>query len=504
MSPYALTLIPAVPVIEVVLMLQYCFAQEAPGPWARRHFGDARLGDRRRTRRVIQLAQTWATDAGASIPAMLDEPYAIKAAYQLFARPEATPDRLQAGHRELLARQLRTASQSFLLIEDSSELSWAGNAPVRGLGPIGLGAEGLQGFKLHSVLAARWPTLAWEQTEAQRPPVEVLGLADQQFHVRRPRPAHERRNCGARGRKGRARESRLWPQATERLGAAPPDARWVRVCDREADIYDFLLGLKQAGHGFVVRAAQDRVLVRVAGQHDATKLFGYTRGLKPFQPTLQLELRARGAQPARSARLALSAGPALIQAPHNLACRGGEYEPIACWVVRAFEPDPPAGVSGLEWILLTERPVADFAAARETVLQYSARWLIEEFHKALKSALGAERLQLETAQRLFAALAIMSVVALRLIDLRERVRIDPQAPAEASGLTPLELEVLRLRLKRKIITRGEVALAVGRLGGHMNRRRDRMPGWKTLWVGMRKLQCIVQGYLLSQDGDRFG
>ena len=58
---------------------------------------------------------------------------------------------------------------------------------------------------------------------------------------------------------------------------------------------------------------------------------------------------------------------------------------------------------------------------------------IEEFHKALKSGVGAERLQLETAEGLCAAVALMSVVALRLIDLREHVRRTPERPAEAAG-----------------------------------------------------------------------
>jgi len=32
-----------------------------------------------------------------------------------------------------------------------------GNKPIKGLGPIGTGADGLQGFILHTVLAVRWP-----------------------------------------------------------------------------------------------------------------------------------------------------------------------------------------------------------------------------------------------------------------------------------------------------------------------------------------------------------
>jgi len=68
--------------------------------------------------------------------------------------------------------------------------------------------------------------------------------------------------------------------------------------------------------------------------------------------------------------------------------------------------------------------------------------LIEEFHKALKTGTKAEELQLETAESLFAAIAIKSIVALHLLDLRERVRLSPDAPAEQAGLNELELAVL--------------------------------------------------------------
>ena len=113
--------------------------------------------------------------------------------------------------------------------------------------------------------------------------------------------------------------------------------------------------------------------------------------------------------------------------------------------MRVWEVAAPDAEDKLEWILLCNAEVVDFAQARECALQYSTRWVIEEYHKAIKTGLGAERLQLESAERLFAAIAIMSVVALRLIELRERLRRHPDAEAAQSGLSPLELEVLRAR-----------------------------------------------------------
>jgi hypothetical protein len=173
-------------------------------------------------------------------------------------------------------------------------------------------------------------------------------------------------------------------------------------------------------------------------------------------------------------------------------------------VVRVWEVDAPAGVGPLEWILLGDTPVTTFAQALECALQYATRWVIEEYHKALKSGLGAARLQLETGAGLMAAIAIMSVVALRLIELRERVRLIPTAPAEEAGLEPLELEVLRLQIPTPITTVQEGALAIGRLGGHLNRRSDGLPGWQTLWRGMSILRILVDGARLSQHLSQFG
>jgi hypothetical protein len=131
--------------------------------------------------------------------------------------------------------------------------------------------------------------------------------------------------------------------------------------------------------------------------------------------------------------------------------------------------------------------------AIKIVNYYSCRWIIEDYHKAIKSGLKAESLQLESAHGLFAAIAIMSVIALRMVDLRESMRVNPEASAEESGLDTLEIKILSVYLKRELKTVKCVALAIGKLGGHLNRKSDGMPGIKTLWLGMNKLIALVEG-----------
>ena len=486
-----------IPLPELLLMLSFRLANFQAPAWADQTFAAAPLGDVRRSRRAADLAAAMAARPGLSIPALLDSPYDIKAAYTLLDRPEATPDALQQPHRQAVRRRLETPGQSFLILEDTSEMTWPGNLPVAGLGPIGTGSQGLQGFLLHSGLVVAWPGSAAGQV--RRPPLEVVGLADQIYHVRQRRPADEKKGY-AYGRLSRLRESDLWSAMGRRLGAAPDGVRWERVCDRGADIYEFIAACAALRHGFVIRAAQDRAVA--GGGH----LFA-AAARAPAPGHCELGLRARPGQKARTARLTVAATRVELRAPTLRSAQQKAQLPamIALSVVRVFEPGPPAEAKKpLEWVLLTAAPIETFEQALEVAVKYSARWLIEEFHQALKTGLGAERLQLEKAERLFAAIAIMSLVALRLIDLREAVRIEPEAPAAQSGLAPLELAVLRVKLKRPIKTVREAALAVGRLGGHMNRKGDGLPGWHTLWVGMKKLHDIVQGVLLAQSIPKFG
>lgn len=424
--------------------------------------------------------------------------------------PHLDPEGLQAGHRQRV-REAMQAPGTYLLIEDSSEFSYSGRQPVGGLGFIGDAREGLQGFILHSVLAARW----WGKTDRgrrKRPEVEVLGVAGQSYRVR-----GEKRGRGKESstqRKHRPRESEDWIHSGDRLGSPParcspdgeaadPRVRWVRVADRGADLYELLVQCRELGQGFVIRAAQDRGLVEARGGKGEGRLFPALRA-ETSRGSFELELRGRGGRPARVARLQVSARRVHLVAPGRPGHARGGLSPVACTALRVWEERPPEGVEPLEWVLLTDQEVGRSEQAEEVVQQYATRWLIEEFHKVLKTGLGAERLQLERAERIFVAVALMSVVATRLLALREWVRLIPEAPAAQGGLTAAELAVLRGYTRQPLRTVGEVALALGRLGGHQGRKGDGMPGWLTLWKGMARLQTLVEGVRLAREIKTYG
>lgn len=161
-------------------------AAAVPEAWAAAEFGAVPLSDRRRVARVVALAAAMLREPGASIPRLGGTAYGAKAAYALFAHPEATPDALQAAHRARVLDAMHTPG-AYLLLEDTTDVVWPGGVPRDGLGLVRQSGGGhYQGFLLHSVLAARWPETAARAAAApgaRHRAVELLGLIDQQYYV---------------------------------------------------------------------------------------------------------------------------------------------------------------------------------------------------------------------------------------------------------------------------------------------------------------------------------
>ena len=91
----------------------------------------------------------------------------------------------------------------------------------------------------------------------------------------------------------------------------------------------------------------------------------------------------------------------------------------------------------------------------------------------------------------------MSGVALSLVDWREKSRLQAQLPAQALSLETLFLLVLATQAGQPLPTAKEVVLVIARLGGHLNRKADGRPGWKSLWLGMNTLPALVEAVPLA-------
>jgi hypothetical protein len=446
--------------------------------WAEDNFGAACLGDERRTRRLVALAAQVAADPAASLPDQTESWGDLKAAYRLFDRPEVTFAAVATPHWHLT----RAAGPGrHLLLDDTTELDFGRRRAITGLAPTGNG--GGRGFLLHSGL------MAAADTEA------VTGLAGQVLHYRQAVPKGETRTQRLR----RKRESDLWGELIDQIGPPPANAEWVHVMDRGADHFEVLCHCQAQRADWVVRAKSLHRTMRTP-DGGALSVQAYLATL-PAAGTYSLPLRARPQQLARTAKLEVRYGPLTLPPPklRSPYLRRIGARPIPQWVVWVREVDAPPGVTPISWVLYTSLPATTWEQALLVVGYYEKRWLIEEWHKALKSGCQATRRQLKTHQRLEALIGLLGVEAVRLLQLKALARTEPERPAEQ--VVPVRLVEMLRRVRKRL---AGVVLTVGRffrelamLGGFLGRKGDGEPGWITIWRGWEKLHLMLRGAELA-------
>jgi hypothetical protein len=462
-------------------------------------FPDLHFGDPRLDRRFRAVAQALLRHPEQSLPDKFLHPNDYFAALDFLHHPAVTHSVLLGAHQcPLLDRLEAHGPEVVLFLHDTTDLDFSGHTTLAPhLGQIGNG--GGQGWLCHNSLAV---------DPAQR---RLFGLAHQILHVR---PVVGKGEPVAVKRDRADRESRLWLTAIDAIGPAPADKLWVHVADRGADIFELLQALHDRKQHYVIRSSHNRALVvsEDAGilHLDAADPASGSEAVPPH--LLHDRLRtlpawtqwtvAVGATAQRQGRVATvqaSGCPLTVKPPQ---VRKGNYRPeaVPVWAVRVWEATPPAGEKPLEWFLLTEQPVADVAALRRVVSWYECRPLVEEFHKGQKTGVGIEKLQLQDAESVQAAIALLSVVAAALVNLRVANRDEDQAQQPARvWVPPLWVRVLsiwRYRTERELTVR-EFTQALARLGGHLNRKSDGPPGWITLWRGWERLHTMID-YELSR------
>jgi len=456
---------------------------ESPAVWARNEFGFAKLKDRRRNERLVNIATRLAANPGGTLPQAFADWAELKGAYRFFDSPVVGYEEVVQPHLERTRRTCREPGE-YLLLEDTSGLDFSGHRHTKGLGVIGDGNG--RGFEVHSTLAVR--VEGW--TVEQRPEGRVVGLFAQQ--CRRPRPAPEGERRGERLQ--RRRKSSWWAEVFEQVGGPASQCRWIYIGDRESDCYEPIHTCQQLGIDFIIRGSQDRRLADEAGRlHEA--LVG-----APVLGQSTVELRSRAGEPARTAIVELRAARVDLDGPWR---PGGQQEPLrGVWVLEVKEVHAPEEIKEpLYWILLTSLPCTTLNQARQIVGRYTGRWWVEEYHKALKSGARVEDSQLERAGRLEPLIAVLAVVAVRLLSTKMLARSRPESFEAASSFGPEMLSLLEKKVGKPKggWTNRNLIRSVAHVGGFIGRKGDGEPGWQTIWRGWQRLMWMCEGVNLIQE-----
>lgn len=453
----------------------------------RRELEGVELGDERRSKRALLIAERLAESPEASLPSAMGDEAATEALYRHLGAADTTMEAILEPHIERTVGRV-AGEETVYAVADTTAFVFSGDAEREGLGTI---SGGDQGFLAHITLAVR----------ADRTPLGVLSVDSwNRAELKGKRELWDRRNDAGRESLRWARNMR---QVRERLGNEAN--RLVHVTDREGDIYSLLAELAQEKQRFIVRASQNRLLVPLE-KKDEEYLFDAARHA-PTTFTLEVPLSARKRNPnpgqrkthparrERIATLSFAARAVTLKRPNQ---RSAKLAPsVAVNVVHVFELGPPIGEPPVEWLLLTSEPVGTDAEVQKVVEGYRLRWVIEEYFKAVKTGCAFESRQLESAHTLEALLAYTLVVAYALLLLRAISRTGRDERADLV-LSTLQLKLLRAKVKKlpDAPTARHALLAIAGMGGHLKNNGD--PGWRTLSKGWTKLLALEEGYRLAQ------
>ena len=128
--------------------------------------------------------------------------------------------------------------------------------------------------------------------------------------------------------------------------------------------------------------------------------------------------------------MAVRFGRVVVKKPRHISPWAKEcgITAVAMWVVEVREVKAPKNVEPLRWVLYTSHAVETFNDSWRVIEHYEKRPIIEEYHKALKTGCRMEARQYYTSARLEAVVGMLSVVAVRLLQLRSTARAEPERP----------------------------------------------------------------------------
>lgn len=439
-----------------------------PLSWAATEFESLDLGDPRRKRRLITLAEDFSAKPTASIPQTCGDWADTQAAYRFFSNDKVEWKDILGAH--IQSSVARMAGQDVVLcIQDTTELDFNGQKAT-GLGPLSY--ESQRGMYVH-------PTYAVSTSR------EPLGVLDAWMWAR------EFKNKD--GVRPGIKESLRWIEGYERLAElAPklPTTRLVYLADREADIIALMVCARDLDVpvDWLLRSKNNRTLP------DGDKLWANVTKEEPLGEVGFTLPKGRE----HNAREVVQAVWA-----KKVQLSDGKKGVVHATCIVAKEINPPAGEKAVEWRLLTNRGAATLAQAVELVDWYRARWEIEMLFHVFKNGCKIEAMQLEHIERIERALVLYLIVAWRIARLMRLGRTCPDMDA-ALMFDRDEWQAAYILNRRKppvnAPTLNEVVRLVARLGGFLARKGDGEPGVKTIWLGMQRVIDFAAGVRHSRDG----
>lgn len=448
------------------------------------------------------LMEQLSADIGRTIPLACGDWAATKAAYRFLDNDRVSEAEILAGHFAATQERFNAVAGPVLVLHDTTEFSFT-REDAEAIGQTHKVASGQKDKagrqRLHTVCGVLMHSSLVVTTNGL-----PLGLAAIKLWTRKKfKGTNALQGKGVDGGKHSVNTTRIpieekesvrWLEnvrhSTANLGEAD---RCVHIGDRESDIYELFCECASLGTKFLFRTCVNRR----AGDGGETTVYEVMEEQR-VKGVHRIEVRDSQGKPS-IATLEIKYRKIKVQPPLGKEKRYGALE---LTVIHATERGTPEGREPIQWKLATNLPVTCKADAIEKLEWYAMRWKIETFHKVLKSGCRAEDSKLRTAERLANLIAMMCILAWRVLWLTMTNRTSPDLPATLA-LTETEIKLLEKLAPTENgsskQTVGDFLIRLARLGGYLNRKRDAPPGNMVLWRGMARLTDIHIGFCLARD-----
>jgi hypothetical protein len=470
------------------------------GSWIDQELAGCKFADVRLGKRFSMLMDQLSDGIGRTIPLACGDWAATKAAYRFFDNDRVSEAEILAGHFQATRERFEAVKGPVLVLHDTTEFSFT-RSDTAAIGQTHKVASGHMDKKgrqrMHTVCGILMHSSLAVTTEGL-----PLGLAAIKLWTRKKfKGTNALKGKGIDGGKHSINTTRIpieekesvrWlenaRQATEVLG---DPSRIIHIGDRESDIYELFSECESLDTKFIFRTCVNR---RTEDEQTINEAMDDQR-VKAVHRIEVLDAKGN----LTTAELEIKYHKLEVCPPLGKEKR---YENLTLTVIHAKERGKPEGREPIEWKLITNLPVTCKADAIRMLDWYSLRWNIETFHKVLKSGCRAEDSKLRTAERLANLIAIMCILAWRVMWLTKTNRVSPEVPAKLV-FTDAEIKLLEHLIPAengsKRATVGDFLIKLARLGGYLNRKRDGPPGNMVLWRGMARLTDIHLGYCLGRD-----
>jgi hypothetical protein len=470
------------------------------GSWIDQEVAGCAFADTRLGKRFAALMEQLSEGFGRTIPLACGDWAATKAAYRFLDNDRVSEAEILAGHFRATRQRFAAVKGPVLVLHDTTEFSFTRSDTAA----IGITHKVARGHKdkkgrqrMHTVCGILMHASLALTTDGL-----PLGLAAIKLWTRKKfKGTNALAGRGPDGAKHSVNTTRIpieqkesirWlenvRQSTANLG---DPSRCMHVGDRESDIYELFSECEALKTNFIFRTCVDRQ----SGDRQETVMEVLEE--QRVKAVHRIEVRDNRGRPS-TAVLELKYHRLVVCPPIGKEKR---YGPLTLTVIHATERGTPKDRDPIEWKLVTNLPGTCKADAIRMLELYAMRWKIETFHKVLKSGCKAEESKLRTAERLANLIAMMCILAWRVLWLTMTNRTSPELPAKLV-FTDTEIKLLEQLVPmdtnsgRKTV--GDFLTRLARLGGYLNRKRDAPPGNMVLWRGMARLTEIHLGYSLGR------